>query len=126
MVGQTGGFNCSVITRIQQRFLISFFFLLVAPSGPPTNITTTSTSITSFSVSWDPPLAEERNGAITGYVLRLSRPRVADEFRNSAGTREEFVGLLANTEYRISVAAVTQAGTGPYSNTQTFSTSVTG
>ena len=77
-------------------------------------------------MSWDPPRSEERNGVITGYVVRLSRPGVADELRNSAGRRVEFVGLLANTEYRISVAAVTRAGTGPYSNTQTFTTSVAG
>ena len=106
---------------------MSHIFHTAVPSAPPTNIVLTGTSTTSFTVSWDPPPTQEQNGEVTGYKVALSRPGVAEEHHDvDEGTQIEFQSLLSNTAYTVSVAAQTSAGTGPFSDEETFLTSVTG
>lgn len=48
------------------------FCYLAVPTGPPTNIRSTSATDTSLTLAWDPPLVEERNGIIVAYTVRYA------------------------------------------------------
>lgn len=50
-------------------FATILHLLLVAPSGPPTNVRVESTDQTSLKVLWKPPEREEWNGEILGYYV---------------------------------------------------------
>lgn len=69
-------------------------------------------------VSWQPPLKKHCNGQITGYVMQYAR--MGQDIDNmivnvSNVTTFTISGLHANVEYSITVAAVNDNGTGPFS-----------
>lgn len=92
------------------------FIHIIVPSGPPQSFTGTP-NITSIQFSWRPPIAEERNGNITGYVIfitSLVNPGDSQELTTSSES------LLAEslqpyTTYECAIAASTQVGVGPNS-----------
>lgn len=69
-------------------------------------------------VSWKPPLVENCNGSIIGYVIQYVRvgKDIDDMIVNVPnGTTFMITGLYANAEYKVTVAAVNANGTGPFS-----------
>ncbi|XP_063112065.1 roundabout homolog 3 isoform X2 [Cavia porcellus] len=88
-----------------------------APSGPPQGVTVAlgGDGNSSITVSWEPPLPSQQNGAITEYQIwclgsdsRFHLNRSAAGWARSATLRGLRPGLL----YRTLVAAATSAGVG--------------
>ena len=74
-----------------------------------------SPSSTSLLVTWDHPLAPDRNGVITGHtVIRQSGSErdTAELFNND--TSYLLTGLVPFTDYTITVAGNTSAGQGEF------------
>ena len=66
-------------------------------------------------LSWDPPPAEQHNGQLTGYTIKVKYQN-GDEARPSLtadGTFQMVDGLKPNTNYTFQVRAMTEAGSGP-------------
>ena len=69
-------------------------------------------------VSWQPPLKKNCNGQIIGYVLQYARMgQHTDNMIVNVSSETTFAlsGLYAHVEYKVSVAAVNDNGTGPFS-----------
>ena len=74
-----------------------------------------SPSSTSLLVTWDHPLAPDRNGVITGYTVirqKDSEINMTELFSND--TSQLLVDLVPFTEYNITVAGNTSAGQGEF------------
>ena len=83
--------------------------------GVPQSVNVISPSSTSLLVTWDHPLAPDRNGVITGYTVirqKGSEIDLTELFRND--TSQLLVGLVPFTEYNITVAGNTSAGRGEF------------
>ena len=101
-------------------FLICCVLLVLsaAPSGPPTSVSTTSTS-TTITVQWGAVDCIHRNGEITDYSVRYGVHGSAVRVKMVSGGDARQItlyGLTPSTEYTIEVAAVNNAGIGVYSN----------
>ena len=97
------------------------YILSAAPSGPPSSVRVSGTTLTSITVQWGP--VECNNGEIRGYSVKLYR-EVGDSGRvvgRMLGTKRMEVTLneLTPAVYSIQVAAVNNIGTGPYSTAVT-------
>ncbi|XP_050554453.1 cell adhesion molecule Dscam2 [Spodoptera frugiperda] len=98
-----------------------------APSSAPINVQVEQTENPGeLYVSWSPPLKETHNGVIMGYHVKAVAQNVgsvADEtdtrtikVSQLSGKQETLLsGLMKNTRYSVSVAAFTNAGSGPFS-----------
>jgi len=76
----------------------------------------TSVNPSSLRVSWQPPSEIDYNGAITGYVIEYTRSgRSSDIVTVASGTMHTISGLVPFVEYSVTVAAVTNNGTGKFS-----------
>ena len=86
------------------------------PSAPPSSIDTSSTP-TTITVQWEMVRCIYRNGEITGYSVRYSGGGSTDTMPVMGGDNRQATisGLTPSTDYTIEVAAVNDAGTGPYS-----------
>ena len=74
-----------------------------------------SPSSTSLLVTWDHPLAPDRNGVITGYtVIRQKGSEIDLTELFSNDTSLLLTGLVPFTEYNITVAGSTSAGRGEF------------
>ena len=99
----------------------SLQFHLTAPGAPPQNLIAHSPSTGNVTVVWSPPLLELQHGIITGYQILFG-------ITGSNNTENSFnsdlsitrTGLLSNTTYSITVAAVNDAGTSDNTTTLTF------
>ena len=83
--------------------------------GLPQNVNVISPSSTSLLVTWDHPLAPDRNGVITGYTVirqKSSEINMTELFTND--TSQLLVGMVPFTEYNIAVAGNTSAGQGEF------------
>ena len=89
-----------------------------APSAAPSNVRVTGATSTTVTVQWEMVPCIHRNGEITGYSVRYSGDGSTDtSFVSGGGTRQTTIsGLTPSTDYTIQVAAINDAGTGPYSN----------
>ena len=93
------------------KFSLCCLLFFTAPTGLPTSITTTSTR-NNITVMWEEVECIHHNGDITGYSLR-----VMGENDINVTLRETTIsGLSPSTIYNVSVAAVNNIGTGPYSD----------
>ena len=65
---------------------------------------------------WLPPLAEEVNGVVTGFTVRVTGQDSNEmiELQTNA-TNVQVDNLLPFFSYVFTVAALTEAGTGPFS-----------
>lgn len=96
-------------------FLVILSFSV--PSGPPRNVEIDSTTSTSFTLTWDPPL--EPNGIILGYHVRYSecdksnKTNICDNITESKHTIE---GLHPYRCYGMHVACESNGGLGAYSD----------
>ncbi|XP_026527075.1 receptor-type tyrosine-protein phosphatase delta [Notechis scutatus] len=91
------------------------------PSAPPQDISCNSPSSTSILVSWQPPPVEKQNGIITSYSIKYTGTDGEDDkpheiLEITPDTTQYLLEQLEKwTEYRISVAAHTDVGPGPES-----------
>ena len=69
-------------------------------------------------VSWQPPVARNRNGPITGNVIQYTRVGSSDmmSVNVASGTTHIISRLVAYVNYSVIVAAMTVNGTGPFSD----------
>ena len=113
-VNNISEYSCSIVSQEICQYHI---FALAAPSGPPRNISITSTTSTSFTLSWVPPL--EPNGIIQGYdvqyyeSLKPNEKNIIENLKGSAHTIKE---LQPWRDYEIRVACQSSGGTGPFSD----------
>ena len=72
-------------------------------------------STTSVTLKWNAPLAEERNGAITGYDIQVSRDNSLLSVVTTTGEQITIESLDPQNTYFFKVAAKTSVGRGPFS-----------
>ena len=112
-------------------FEFKFFFFILGPDGPPTNITAIVLE-SGVQISMQPPVRELANGIIRGYMIYYSaRPKTESyssvtEFHVNVTasiignlTSQIIIGLKSFTWYRFQVAAYTSVGTGVRGNLST-------
>ena len=75
------------------------------------------TSSTSTTLRWDPPTEIDRNGEITGYVVKYkltnSTSYINEQVLQGSDNSYTITGLKEDNEYTLSVGAMTVNGTGP-------------
>ena len=99
---------------MQQLFRIFSDFILIAPSGPPTNLGVTSVLSESLSLSWNPPMFEDINGIIRRYVILVTEVETGSVFTlHSNTTQVTITNLHPFYTYACAIAAET-VGVGPY------------
>ncbi|XP_015757030.1 PREDICTED: protein sidekick-1-like, partial [Acropora digitifera] len=93
------------------------------PSRPPVEVKAISRiSTTTLKVTWKPVPPEFRHGTVLSYSVKYQRVKVGDEnieddnitIKVVGGDSVKLTGLNPYVEYKVSVAANTQKGTGPY------------
>ena len=90
-----------------------------APSAPPTSVRVSEVTSSGITVQWGPVDCIHHNGDITGYFVRYGEVGSAEGERTVemvSNRRATISDLTPSTEYTVSVAAVTSAGTGVYSD----------
>ena len=97
--------------------------LLIAPDAAPSNFTAVPATSRSATISWDLPPADEQNGVIILYVINVTIVATGQSFQlTSTNTTFTVDDLTPYTNYVCIIAAVTSAGTGPFSTPVTLST----
>ena len=87
-----------------------------APSSEPRNVTVVNATSTTIHFSWEPPLTEDQNGVITGYILNVTSLVTGEtEEVFTESTAYMLASVNPHTLYAASVAAQTNAGRGPFS-----------
>ena len=96
---------------------------LIAPTGPPRDVTPSTTS-RSVSVSWSTIECIERNGAITDYTVMFQEVggMMITGTLNVMARTFTASGLIPYTNYTFRVAGVNSINTGPFTNTITIQT----
>ena len=101
------------------------------PSGTPQAVTVNVTSSRGISVSWDPVVADDRNGIIKGYIVSyqaLPNGYIVAKILNITNDEQNnrqtvtLAGLNEFTNYSIGVLAFTIFGNGPASIGQVVET----
>ena len=101
------------------------------PSGAPQAVTVNVTSSRGISVSWDPVVADYRNGIIIGYIVNyqaLPNGYIVAKILNITNDEQNnrqtvtLVGLNEFANYSIGVLAFTISGNGPASVGQVVET----
>ena len=105
-----------------------FYVIISVPNAPPQNVQVDVTSVYTASVSWIPPPADQQNGVIRSYTIRLTNVVTRERLEfiaTSSSTTYQLTSLQANTQYSVAVAATTRVGTGPFSQSVTLETGTT-
>lgn len=103
-----------------------YFFVRIAPSSSPTDLTVSSVTSTTFYLSWTAPLPVYHNGLIRQYTINITEVDSGSVYLYSSNTEEFSVDFLHPYYYYIcSVAAVTVA-VGPFSESITIQTGIDG
>jgi len=84
------------------------------PSGPPQNVSAITNSSSSIILYWLPPRADQQNGEIRSYTIKMRGDDLLYTMNNS--TTLPVTGLQAYTNYTFFVRAVNDKGVGPYSS----------
>ena len=115
-------FTCYIFKYFNE--LLTFYYKQInyiftfhsVPSGPPLNVMA-DTSSTSTTLRWDPPTERDRNGEITGYVVKYklttSTSYINEQILQGSENSYTITDLMQSNEYNISVSAMTVNGTGP-------------
>ena len=105
--------------RSKNTLIYNTLHFLSVPSGHPINITTSDVISSSITIEWGPVNCIQRNGDITGYLLRYTAEESGIILNVSVSggdtTKATISGLYAATTYSIEVAAVNGVGIGVYS-----------
>ena len=117
-------FSTALSICIGGKFKYKLLFYALAPSGPPTNIKTTSRTTSSLSLTWDPPKKDKQNDVIISYSACVSHSENGSCFQKFIfHTRKWDVrNLNPSTAYYVRVLASNKAGDGPYSESKEFLT----
>ena len=105
--------------KICREKLFSYYFFYPAPSGAPQNVRAITKSSLSIILYWMPPKADEQNGEITSYNIKLNSNDLTQARNVSTTTNATtlpITGLQAYTNYSFMVQAVNEGGIGPYSS----------
>ena len=112
-------------------YFFNFMILPLVPSNAPQAVTVSATSSKSIFVSWDPVIADDRNGIIKGYKVNyqaLPNGDMAAKFLNITRAQQNkrqtvtLDHLNEFTNYSIGVLAFTAFGNGPASVVQVVET----
>ena len=93
------------------------------PSGPPQNFQSSEVSSRSITFTWDPPLLEDQNGVITGYIINVTEIEMEESFElfsDSESLTADFVRPFSS--YLFKIAGQTAVGTGTFSDPITIMT----
>ena len=73
----------------------------------------------SLRITWTEPLEDDQNGVIIGYNISYFPLPANGQITNvtTSNTSLDISGLDVYTNYNVSVAAYTSAGTGPFDST---------
>lgn len=115
---------CKIIVYSSTDFLyLNHPQFTSVPTGTPRHIYATELNTTVFDLHWEPPLYEERNGQITGYIVRISTD-FHEDVRSTVTehTTLTIEGLMPHTMYTVVIAAQTAVGNGPFSAVVNFQT----
>ena len=94
---------------------------LLAPSGPPQNVSSVVISSTKIYLSWSPPLINQQNGLIQSYTItiyEIDTNTTIQQHQNVIYNTITLTNLHPNYQYVLSVAAYT-VGLGPSSSVAT-------
>ncbi|CAB4030956.1 tyrosine- phosphatase Lar isoform X2 [Paramuricea clavata] len=107
-----------------EESITSFLTSKEAPSGPPLNIRTTSTSASLLSFVWDPPDTTKQNGVVISYTACVSHSKNGFCFLTFIISERRWlvVYLSPLTKYYVRVLASTKAGHGSYRESEGFFT----
>ena len=102
-----------------------FLFHFHTVPGVPQSVNVTSPSSTSLMVTWDHPLAPDRNGVITNYTVKrqTGSEAITIELPNN-DTSLLLPDLMPFTVYNITVAGSTSAGQGEFTTPVTMRTRI--
>ena len=109
----------------------NFMILCLEPSNTPQAVTVSVTSSRSISVSWDPVIADDRNGIIKGYIVNYQAlpngyivAKIINITYEEQNNRQTVTldHLNEFTNYSIGVLAFTAFGNGPASVVQVVET----
>ena len=112
-------------------YFFNFMILPLVPSNAPQAVTVSATSSKSIFVSWDPVIADDRNGIIKGYKVNyqaIPNGDMAAKFLNITKAQQNkrqtvtLDHLNEFTNYSIGVLAFTAFGNGPASVGQVVET----
>ena len=91
-------------------------YFRVAPSSAPQGLAVQNVMATSVVLTWNELDCLQRNGDITGYMIRyVGNSQTITDSSSDASTTYTVQGLVPLTEYSLLVAAVNSIGTGPFS-----------
>ena len=96
--------------------LVDLLLTFTVPSGAPVGLNYTNLLHTSVTLLWSPPLQQQQNGDIVGYMLAFAvlGSHNATTFHTNT-TSLEVAMLHPFTSYSFSVSAGTAVGFGPAS-----------
>ena len=89
----------------------------LVPSGAPQNLSGVPGVIRQIVLHWQPPLLENRNGIITGYIVNVTAMTSGGMVQLMSTTSSITVSSLRPfTVYICTIAATTRVGSGPFSD----------
>lgn len=98
--------------------------LLAVPTASPQNVEVLTANSTAINLVWEPPPPEHQNGLIEAYYITVTVDETREQFQLTSTTAALVAtGLHPYYTYSFSIAAVTAAGMGPFSEparNQTF------
>lgn len=86
------------------------------PTAPPDSVTTGVFNDTAGWIRWTPPPPQHHNGQIIGYRIQIKGDLIRSMTINASTTSVLISNLTVGEVYNARVAAITNAGPGPYSN----------
>ena len=89
----------------------------LVPSGAPQNLSGVPGVIRQIVLHWQPPLLENRNGIITGYIVNVTAMTSGEMVQLMSTTSSITVSSLSPfTVYICTIAATTRVGSGPFTD----------
>ena len=105
------------------KFIVILSVIFSVPSGSPEVFNATVTSPYSAFLTWDPPPIDKQNGVILGYIINVTVIETDESFLLYSNSTSLFVDDLSPFRtFQCIIAALTNAGIGPYSSFFTVTT----
>ncbi|NXP22663.1 SDK2 protein, partial [Scytalopus superciliaris] len=118
--------QCENFIRHEKTFGVTHFYSVEGvPRTGPTNVTILNITKHSALVKWNKIAAEDCLGFLQGYRISytdLSTKKTLAVTLNSSTTSYHLTGLKEKTIYRVQISGFTDAGEGPLTLSQPFST----
>ena len=105
-----------------KKFLLLSLYIYIVPSGPPRNLATADVTSRSISLTWDPPIAANRNGIIRTYIISAAVQQSKENIQLMSNSTQINLELLhPYYTYSFVISAVT-IGPGPPSSAYNVTT----